>query len=270
MPNALDNALLRRSLGISCLLAVITFLTFDLTELDRAISDLFYNPASQSFVLEHDRLFERVTHQWARMIPGLFTSLALATAMLAGVAALLELRGAQALRSLAQRARILPLLALAHRHVRDALFFLVAFALSATAVHYLKSHTSVYCPVETTLYGGSQAHVRWFENFNAFSKPGAGRCWPGGHASGAFSLMALYFIALRYQWRHARQVLWLTLGLGLLFGTTRVLQGWHYMSHTFWAGLIVWWCTAFTAWAFYARTARRNASEAHGLHEPVR
>jgi hypothetical protein len=41
--------------------------------------------------------------------------------------------------------------------------------------------------------------------------------------------------------------------LGMVYGTTRVLQGWHFMSHTFWAGIIVWFSMLLTALAFYGR-----------------
>ncbi|EGH48545.1 PAP2 superfamily protein, partial [Pseudomonas syringae pv. pisi str. 1704B] len=93
---------------------------------------------------------------------------------------------------------------------------------STGMIHYLKSHTSVYCPVETTLYGGSQAHIEWFRNFNLLHEAGAGRCWPGGHASSAFSLLALYFVARRYCWRHSKVLLAGILLLGMIYGTTRV------------------------------------------------
>lgn len=239
------------SLSISMLLAVLTFLAFDLTDLDQAISNLFYDPATQTFVFEHNLLFERITHQWARAIPGLFTSAAIVALLLAGAWRLLNRRPDNRVLRLTRKTRLAAVLEWSHRHARESLYFLFAFALSATAVHYLKSHTSVYCPVETTLYGGKQQHYLWFANFSLFDKAGPGRCWPGGHASGAFSLMALYFIARRYQWQHARKVLITTLALGLVFGTTRVLQGWHYLSHTFWAGLVVWWCCALMARSVY-------------------
>lgn len=251
------------SLSISLLLAILTFVAFDQTDLDEAISNLFFDPASQTFVLEHSALFERVTHQWAKSIPSLFTAAAITGLVLAGVWALLKQPAARRLHDLTHTTRLAPLLSLSQRHARDCLYFLCAFAFSATAVHYFKSHTSVYCPVETTLYGGTQPHFLWFNNFNLLHKPGAGRCWPGGHASGAFSLMALYFIARHHQWRHARKVLVMTLTLGMLFGSTRVLQGWHYMSHTFWAGLVVWWCCELMSLAFYRKASATKHQAAH-------
>jgi membrane-associated PAP2 superfamily phosphatase len=45
------------------------------------------------------------------------------------------------------------------------------------------------------------------------------------------------------------------LTLGFIYGTTRVFQGWHYMSHTFWAGIFVWLSCGSMALLFYGRAA---------------
>jgi membrane-associated PAP2 superfamily phosphatase len=95
--------------------------------------------------------------------------------------------------------------------------------------------------------------VEWYNNFQLFKEAGDGRCWPGGHASGGFTMLALYFVARRYRWRFSKAVMWGSLLLGFIYGTTRVLQGWHYMSHTFWAGIFVWLACLLTALAFYGR-----------------
>jgi membrane-associated PAP2 superfamily phosphatase len=66
-------------------------------------------------------------------------------------------------------------------------------------------------------------------------------------------MLALYFVARRYRWRYSKAILYGSLTLGFIYGTTRVLQGWHYMSHTFWAGIFVWLACLLTALAFYGR-----------------
>lgn len=43
--------------------------------------------------------------------------------------------------------------------------------------------------------------------------------------------------------------------LGLIYGTTRVLQGWHFMSYMLWAGIFVWLTTWLTALCCYGRPA---------------
>ena len=66
-------------------------------------------------------------------------------------------------------------------------------------------------------------------------------------------------MALRHRWAHARKLLVAILLIGFVYGTTRVLQGWHYMSHTFWAGIFVWLTTWATALLFYGRIALQAA-----------
>ena len=126
----------------------------------------------------------------------------------------------------------------------------------------------MYCPIETTQYAGKIEHKEWYQNFDLLKVAGSGRCWPGGHASGGFTMLALYFVARRYRWRYSKAVLYGSLLLGFVYGTTRVLQGWHYMSHTFWSGIFVWLACLLTALAFYGR-ARLELPVLRKDEEPV-
>ncbi|RMQ95137.1 PAP2 super protein [Pseudomonas savastanoi pv. glycinea] len=250
-----------RYLGVPLLLALITFLAFDLTGLDRLFSNLFYDPAAGVFPIGQSRLFEQVTHKWARIIPDWTGELAIIGALLSFVWPCVERYRQTSPGRFIARSRVASPLKFLQRHRLNFFFVIVAFALSTGLIHYLKSHTSIYCPVETTLYGGKQLHKEWFENFTLWREAGAGRCWPGGHASSAFSLFAVYFVARRYRWQHSRLLLAGVILLGLVYGTTRVLQGWHYLSHTFWAGIFVWLSTLLVALFFYGRSA---------LQQPIR
>jgi membrane-associated phospholipid phosphatase len=109
--------------------------------------------------------------------------------------------------------------------------------------------------------------TRGLENFSLWNKAGDGRCWPGGHASSGFTLLALYFVALRHRWMHARKLLVAILLVGFVYGTIRVLQGWHYMSHTFWAGIFVWLTTWATALVFYGRHALQGSKPERVSHD---
>lgn len=243
------------NLGLPLLLALAVFIVFDLTELDRLFSNLFFDSVNGVFPIGQVHLFEKITHKWARIIPNWTGELAVAGALLSFIWPRLEMHQASRLTRWLVKLQVTTPLRFLHRHRLDFLFIIVAFALSTGVIHYLKSHTSVYCPVETTLYGGSEIRKEWFENFTLWSKAGPGRCWPGGHASSAFSLFALYFIARRYRWQYSKALLGGVILLGLIYGTTRVLQGWHYMSHTFWAGIFVWLSTLGVALMFYRRSA---------------
>lgn len=248
-------------LGLPLLLALGVFVAFDLTELDRLFSNLFYDAAACVFPLGESDWFEQITHKWARIIPNWTGGLALCGALLSFIwPRLAKPQEARLTRWLMQN-NVAATLRRLHRHRLDFFFVIVAFALSTGVIHYFKSHTGIYCPVETTLYGGSEIHKQWFENFTVWSKARAGRCWPGGHASGGFCMFALYFIARRYRWQYAKVLLGSVILLGLIFGTTRVLQGWHYLSHTFWTGIFVWLTTLLVALFFYGRST---------LQQPVR
>ncbi|RMR03404.1 phosphatase PAP2 family protein [Pseudomonas syringae group genomosp. 7] len=242
------------NLGVPVFFALLVFVTFDLTSIDRQLSDLLFDSAAGVFPIGQIHLFETITHKWARIIPDWTGELAIIGAMLSFVWPLLEKHANPRLMKRLSGSRTEAFLRFTRRHRLDFFFVIVAFAVGTGMIHYLKSHTSVYCPVETTLYGGSQAHIEWFRNFNLLHEAGAGRCWPGGHASSAFSLLALYFVARRYCWKHSYILLMAILLLGMIYGTTRVLQGWHFMSHTFWAGIVVWLSMLLVALCFYGRS----------------
>ncbi|NUT82676.1 phosphatase PAP2 family protein [Pseudomonas sp. NA13] len=243
------------NLGIPLLCATVVFLLFDMTRVDIAFSNLFYDPLHQVFPLEHVRLFEKITHKWARIIPNWTGEAAIIGALLSFVWPIFKPEKRPGLLRLLEKTRLAAPLRFAHKHRRDFLYVVVAFSLSTGVIHYLKSHTSVYCPVETTQYAGKIEHKEWFQNFDLLKAAGDGRCWPGGHASGGFTMLALYFVARRYRWRHSKALMHGALVLGFVYGTTRVLQGWHYMSHTFWAGIFVWLSCWLMALLFYGRAA---------------
>ncbi|ANY90758.1 MULTISPECIES: phosphatase PAP2 family protein [Pseudomonas] len=257
------------NLGVPLLLALAVFIFFDLTEADRMISNMLLDPATGQFPLLHNDWFEKITHKWPRILPDWTGELAVIGAILSFVWPRFSNAPQAPLTRLLVTTRIAPLLRFTTRYRRDFLFIVVAFALSTGVIHYLKSHTGVYCPVETTLYGGQHPHFEWFSNFNWLEKAGDGRCWPGGHASSGFTLLALYFVALRHRWPHARKLLLAILMIGFVYGTTRVLQGWHYMSHTFWAGIFVWLTTWATALGFFGRLALQAGSETSSHRQSV-
>jgi membrane-associated PAP2 superfamily phosphatase len=238
------------NLGLPLAIGLAIFMIFDLTSLDEAISNWLYYPEG-AFPFGHDRFFENLTHRWPRIIPNWTGEAALIGSVLSFVWPLLKPDRHGVLLRRLETWRIAPVLRFTARNRRDFLFVVIAFAITTAVIHFFKSHTSIYCPVETTLYGGIQEKKEWFENFNLFHEAGAGRCWPGGHASGGFTMLALYFVARRHQWRYAKATLYAALALGAIYGTTRIFQGWHFMSHTFWAGVIVWISTLLTALAFY-------------------
>lgn len=121
---------------------------------------------------------------------------------------------------------------------RSALYVAATLAFGAGTVSLLKDATNVDCPRDLSLFGGSRPYVRLLED-----KPDdlpAGKCWPGGHSSGAFGLFGLYFVARERHRSLARAALFGILGLGTLFAFGQWSRGAHFVSHDLWSAAICW------------------------------
>ncbi|MDY4841625.1 MAG: phosphatase PAP2 family protein [Alphaproteobacteria bacterium] len=99
-----------------------------------------------------------------------------------------------------------------------------------TTVGRLKKVTNVYCPNQLDIYEQKYPYVRVTEKYpDNFQPQHKGRCFPGGHVTGAFSLMSLYLIF------HRRKNKLLALGgavcFGFVTGTYQILRGEHFFSH---------------------------------------
>lgn len=122
---------------------------------------------------------------------------------------------------------------------RGALFtFVVMAGATAQLIQSLK-HASIHaCPYDLAMYGG---HDAWFPLFDKIiTVVRMGHCWPGGHASAGFGIIAGYF-ALRQQkpdW--ARRLLVLGIVLGTVMGAVQVVRGAHFVSHNLWSLWLVW------------------------------
>ena len=183
--------------------------------IDERITRLFFDPVTQQFPLRNHWFLEVVMHRWAK-----YAVVILGVAVLA--AYLLSFRIA----ALASLRRVL-------------LFLVLAMGLSSGTVSYLKSVSHKQCPYDLKMYGGYAPYTALFEKTPQGVKPG--RCWPGGHSSAGFCLMAFYFAGLHL--RNKRLASWGLyggFGLGFVLGMGRVLQGAHFLSHHIWTALICW------------------------------
>jgi len=110
-------------------------------------------------------------------------------------------------------------------------------ALLPASIAWSKRLSPVACPWDLARYGGDSTYLRTFEY--SFGLADAGHCFPAGHASGGFALLALYFAAYLYARRPA-----LFLLPGLLVGTVFALgqqaRGAHFLSHDLWSLSLCW------------------------------
>ncbi|MGF1547444.1 MAG: phosphatase PAP2 family protein [Thiotrichales bacterium] len=195
------------------LVAMGLLLVLDPTALDFAIARLFYVPG-EGFVGRYDFWLENILHDYARKVVVLFGVFCIA----AFVTSLVMPRW---------------------RHWRRRLAYVVlALSLSTGVVGPLKTLSNVQCPWNLQEFGGSERYSSLLDERPPASRPG--RCWPGGHASAAFSLLAVFFMLRDRHPREARIALGVALGLGTLFSLGRLIQGAHFLSHNLWTLLLDW------------------------------
>jgi membrane-associated PAP2 superfamily phosphatase len=122
---------------------------------------------------------------------------------------------------------------------RRALFlFVVMAACAAYLVQTLKGASVHSCPWDINTFGGS---AQWFPLFGPIgAMSGPGLCWPGGHASGGFAVMAGYFALRDSKPKLARLILIFSLAIGALMSVVQMARGAHFLSHNLWSMWLVW------------------------------
>jgi len=201
-------------LALPALLFAVVLGSFEATNLDRTIQDLFYDPVTRSFPHRIHWLFETVIHDFGKLTVIALGSLLLGAALLSRW--LPSLRGWR----------------------RPFLYAALCLALEPLAVRELKHTTGIHCPRALAIYGGNEPYVRIFDPRPEGYEPG--HCWPGGHSSGGFAMMSLYFAFRRRRPALARA--WLIGGFlyGFTLGMSRVVYGAHFVSHNLWAAAVCW------------------------------
>lgn len=205
---------LLRHLGLA-LPVVALLLALDATTLDAAITDWFFDAASGRFPLRYNAVFEIMTHQWAKYVVVLIACSAIAAWLVSFV---------------------LPALA---EHRRVLLFLSLALTLAPATVSFLKSVSPRSCPYDLVEYGGHAPRLGLLEAAPRGEFPG--HCFPSGHASAGFCLLAFYFAGRALGSRRlALAGLWGGFAAGMLFGLARIAQGAHFLSHNLWSALVCW------------------------------
>jgi len=203
-----------RHLGPALLVAAL-LLVLETTAVDSVISGWFYDPVAGVFPLHYNVALEVFGHQWPRQLVIVVACCAIGMYLMSFVLPLLK-----------PRRRLL-------------LFLSLALTLAPLAVILLKAASSRHCPWSLQEFGGFAQHLSLFDTAQPGLAPG--HCFPSGHATAGFCLLAFYFAGLALGNRRlARAGLWGGLVAGLALGMVRVAQGAHFLSHNLWSALACW------------------------------
>ncbi|HYD61433.1 MAG TPA: phosphatase PAP2 family protein [Noviherbaspirillum sp.] len=203
-----------RDIAIALVLAPLILLLFDATPLDGLLIAPYYDAATHAFPLRDDPFIQNVMHSGTKLV-------------VIGIA--IAVFGAFLLTF------ILPHWA---QHRRRLLWLGAGLAGSSLMVTLLKQCSALHCPWDLAAYGGYAPFHGLLDRFPAGTA--AGRCFPGGHASGGFALMAFYFA-----WRDTHRgiaCVFLVAGLmaGMVMGWAQMMRGAHFLSHNVWSAWVVW------------------------------
>ena len=207
-------------------LIIVLFAVFsEYSGLDRALSTPFYDPVTGTWPLKSNFWTAGVLHDGAKDM---------VVWVMAGVLVLFVLS------FFVKRMRPCR---------KGAGYFLFGSLLGPAIVGLLKSTTRIYTPWDLALFGGDRPYVRLFDA----APPGlpVGHAFPGGHSSGGFAFLSLYFLFSHYrpQWRYHGLAFGLI--LGGVFAATQEVRGAHFLSHDLFSLVICWYAALAVDWLMF-------------------
>ena len=103
----------------------------------------------------------------------------------------------------------------------------------------LKAITNTPCPCNIVYFNGTYPEKKVFDSYpKDFVQKSKVKCWPAGHASGGFALMALFFLFKTP--KNQKRALVAALIIAWSMGTYKMLLGDHFISHTVITMLMAW------------------------------
>jgi len=115
---------------------------------------------------------------------------------------------------------------------RKAIVFLLCMSVIPLVISFLKAKTNIHCPNDLIDYRG-RVPFRSIFDLNTYKKflslYGNGNCFPGGHASGGYALMSMYFVL---DDKNKRKGIVFGFFLGSYMGIYQMIKGAHFFSHT--------------------------------------
>ncbi len=182
--------------------------------LDFWITNQFFDSVTQTFPFQNSPFLEKVGHTFLKNLTAFFLIAGILLSIASNVVSVL-----------------LPL-------KRPLLNFCLMAAASALSISFLKSTSVHACPWDLQMYGGQAPWLALFADVLETNNPG--HCWPGGHASGGFALVAGYFAFRVDRPCWARIFLILGFVFGSVMSFVQIMRGAHFLSHNLWTLWFVW------------------------------
>lgn len=125
------------------------------------------------------------------------------------------------------------------KEYKKGLIILLLSMIFVSSLAILKNITNMPCPFNTIEFGGKYPEVKLFESYpQDNTPPKILKCYPAGHATMGFSLMALYFLFKTQKNKNLGLIIGIT--TGILTGGYKMLIGDHFLSHTLVTMILAW------------------------------
>ncbi|HNZ49648.1 MAG TPA: phosphatase PAP2 family protein [Candidatus Hydrogenedentes bacterium] len=187
------------------LAAIVAAILSEYSGLDLFLARLFFNEAAQNWPLKSNVITAFILHKLPQKMLALFAVLLLLHAAVSCFYA-------------------------KWRHwCRVSAYLLVSLLLCTGAVALMKHSTHIQTPWSLILFGKDMPYIRFFDQVPAGTP--IGNAFPGGHSSGGFAFISLYYLAGACCPEYRFRGLFFGLFLGTLFAVTQEVRGAHFLSH---------------------------------------
>jgi membrane-associated PAP2 superfamily phosphatase len=207
---------LTKQIIITAFLLIAVIALFQFTNLDILIQNFFYNFESKSWLIDkNEPILKFFLYDGMKIF-----LIAIAVGILFS---LIFLRKNKIIQEY-KKGLIIVLL---------AAFFIPLF------IGSLKAISNTPCPCNIVNFNGIYPDVKILDSYpKDFIQTSKAKCWPAGHASGGFALMAFFFL-FKTPINQKRALIG-ALVVGWSMGTYKMLLGDHFLSHTIITMIIAW------------------------------
>ena len=207
---------LNKQIIITAILLIAVIALFQFTQLDISVQNFFYNFETKTWLIDKDEPILKFF-----LYDGLKTAL-----IIFAVAILFSL-------ILFRKKAII------QKYKKGLIIVLAAAIFVPLLIGSLKAITNTPCPCNIVNFNGKYPDIKVFDSYpKDFVQTSKAKCWPAGHASGGFALMALFFLFKTTI--NQKKALITGLVVGWSMGAYKMLLGDHFLSHSIITMLMAW------------------------------
>ena len=207
---------LNKQIIITAILLISVIAIFQFTDLDIFIQSFFYNFDTKNWLIDKDEpILKFFFYDGIKNLLILFA--------VAILFSLIFLRKKEFIQE----------------YKKGLIIVLLAAIFVPVIIGSLKAISNTPCPCNIVNFNGTYPETKVFDSYpKDFIQTSKAKCWPAGHASGGFALMALFFLFKTP--KNQKRALVAALIIAWSMGTYKMLLGDHFISHTVITMLMAW------------------------------